>query len=109
MDTTITTIAPPRLDITEAELCTWLGTAAPGDQLVYHRGFLAIDCAPTNDGLAKREREELRRVARRVRGWADDGLVHLIQRRDGPDDFGYMLVVRPRRIAAESALEKVAS
>ena len=37
------TIPPPAL--TETDFCNWVGQAAPGDTLEYHRGFLGIDIA----------------------------------------------------------------
>ena len=38
----------------------------------------------------------LRQLARRA-AWAfDEGLVHLVQRRNGPDDFSYFAIKRPR-------------
>lgn len=32
-----------RNPLTEIDLCGWIGQAAPGDILEYHRGFLALD------------------------------------------------------------------
>ena len=88
--------AAPRRRLTEAELCRWVGQAVPGDTLVYHRGFLAIDaCGP---GLDERGRRDLLRVAGRARSLAAQGAVHLLQRRHGPHDFAYMLLVRPRPV-----------
>jgi hypothetical protein len=84
------------LIITEADLCHWLGAAVPGDTLVYHRGFLPLDVVPRADRLAERERKELVRVARRAMWAADKGLVHLVQRRHGPEDASYLLIARPR-------------
>jgi hypothetical protein len=88
-------------------LCRWLGAAAPGDQLVYHEGFLAADCEATNDRLTKRERAELVRVARRAMRAAEAGLVHLVQRRNGPNDFTYFLVARSRAQPAEGSLDSI--
>lgn len=101
MDTNVTTFA------TEAILCRWVGVAAPGDQLVYHRGFLALDCDPSNGRLTQREKAELRRVARRAMLAAESGLAHLVQRRHGPGDFSYVLIVRPRPKPAEGSLQVV--
>ncbi|MDB5407743.1 MAG: hypothetical protein JWL84_2655 [Rhodospirillales bacterium] len=95
MDTNIT-ITPPRVGITEIDLCGWLGAAAPGDRLTYHRGFLALDCAPTSGRLPTRERVELLRTARRAMFAAENGLAHLMQRRHGADDYSYLIEVRPR-------------
>jgi hypothetical protein len=85
-----------RSDVTEATLCAWLGMAAPGDAIVYHRGFLTIDLASDVQLLSDRARKELGRVASRARLLASQGLVHLVQRRNGPDDFSYLMIARPR-------------
>ena len=34
---------PARLLIHEQDLVRWLSSAQPGEQFVYHRGFLVID------------------------------------------------------------------
>jgi hypothetical protein len=109
MDTTVATTAPPGNAITEADLCTWLGMAAPGDQFIYHRGFLAVDCDRVASRLTERERAKLQRVARRARLAAENGLAHLVQRRNGPDDFTYLLVARPRLQMAEGSLKAIFS
>ena len=70
-------IRPP---LTEAALCAWVGNAYPGDLLVYHRGYLAIDTGPDNEVLTPAQRKQLRNVADRARKLADAGLVHLVQR-----------------------------
>jgi hypothetical protein len=103
MDTNVAT--PSR--ITETRLCAWLGTAAPGDQLAYYRGFLAVDLASTDGALTKAERAELRRVARRALFAAENGLAHLLQRRNGPDDFTYLLIARPRPNVPKHSLQTV--
>ena len=104
MDKLISTIASPRSGITETELCAWLGQAAPGDSLVYHRGFLTVDCALTAGRLPERERGELLRVARRAVSAAERGLAHLVQRRNGPDDFTYLMIARPRPKSARGSI-----
>ena len=40
-----TSITTPRGRSTETDFCSWVGQAAPGDILEYHRGFLGIDIA----------------------------------------------------------------
>jgi hypothetical protein len=84
--------------ITETYLCKWLGSAMPGSKLQYHRGVLALDCARESQ-LEQRERAELARVASRASWAAERGLVHLVQRRHGPDDYSYFVVMRPRPVA----------
>jgi hypothetical protein len=71
----------PRPRVSEIELCAWVAQAEPGAVLEYHRGYLAHD-------LAER------------------GLVHLVQRRHGPEDYSYFAVARPR---AKGALPDFAS
>ncbi len=99
--------APPRLLLTEAALCSWFGRAAPGDQITYHRGFLAPDVAADARGLSERERRELARVAARTRLLAAERLAHLVQRRHGPDDYTYVLIARPRPRTTGGALRRV--
>lgn len=90
-----------RLELTEAALCAWLGAAAPGDAIAYHRGALARDLCPLLAGLPTERRAALGRVAGRAWKLADAGLAHLVQRRLGYEDYEYILVARrrPRRAA----------
>jgi hypothetical protein len=83
-----------RLD--EAQLCKWLGATTPGDKLCYHRGVLAVDCDPVASRLDAPDRRELCRLAKRALMAVETGFAHLVQRRNGPDDFSYLLVARPR-------------
>lgn len=82
--------------ITEAGLCAWVGQATPGDCIAYHRGFLACDIAPEMQTFPKARRVALARLAGRARSLANDGAVHLVQRREGPGDYTYLMIVRPR-------------
>jgi hypothetical protein len=82
--------------LTEAALCAWIGMAAAGDRLAYHRGFLALDLSPETQHLSGPARTELTRVASRARQLAERGLAHLVQRREGHGDYTYLLVARPR-------------
>ena len=84
------------LILTEIELCGWLGQAAPGDAIEYHRGVLALDRCRIGGRLSEQDATELSRVADRAWLAAQRGLVHLVQRRNGPDDYSYLLVARPR-------------
>lgn len=81
---------------TAMDLVAWLGQAEPGDRFEYHDGFLAIDTIPRSDRLAERNRLELLDVARVAYRAAERGLAHLVQRRHGPDQFGYLIIARPR-------------
>jgi hypothetical protein len=85
---------PPRLLLTEMELCGWLGQAAPGDILEYHRGFLAADIDARGGRLPEHERAELVRLGRRAYWAAEIGRAHLLQRRHGPNDYSYLLIAR---------------
>ena len=82
--------------LTETAFCAWLGQAHPGAQLVYHRGLLALDASINSQTPKSDARHELARVARRAWWAASQGLVHLVQRRNGPDDFTYLAIARPR-------------
>ena len=68
---------PVRIALTEVALCAWVGQAYPGEQLVYHGGFLAIDTGPDSRVLTPVARQELRRMAGRAYQLFEQGLVHL--------------------------------
>ncbi len=93
------------LPITEQHLMQWLAGAAPGEQLVYHRGFLAIDTAVTISQLPPSRRQMLLRVAGRVRDMATRGLVRTVQRRHGEGDFTYLVVARKGLAVARRRLD----
>lgn len=88
----------PRLS--ELDLCAWVGNAAPGEVIEYHRGFLACDRLVAAAQWSPAERAELTRMVRRALWCAEAGLVHLVQRRNGPGDYSYLAVKRPRARAA---------
>lgn len=102
MDTPIPNIRAAEAPLTEAALCAWLGAAAPGDAIAYHRGALARQVCPQLGCLPAEERVALARVAARAWKLAEAGLAHLVQRRHGFEDFEYILVARrrPRRSAS---------
>jgi hypothetical protein len=95
---TSTSIPHPSLRsrLTEIEFCGWLGQAGPGDMIEYYRGFLALDSMPAARRLGERECAELLKLARRALWAAEQNLAHLVQRRNGPDDFSYLAVARIR-------------
>ena len=99
--------AVDRYPLTEAALCAWVGQASPGDQLIYHRGFLSNDTAPDSRFGTPAERKALRLVADRAWRLAQDGAVHLLQRRDGPGEYSYLIVVRRRPRTSGGALKAV--
>ncbi|TCZ63917.1 hypothetical protein EXY23_07995 [Roseicella aquatilis] len=88
------------MPLTEAAFCIWLGAAAPGDVVVYHRGALARDICPQLNLLSPDERVRVAGLSSRVLKLSEAGLVHLVQRRRGFEDFEYLAVARrrPRRI-----------
>ena len=90
--------------LTEIDLAAWIGQAAPGDILEYHRGFLALDSFAIGSVLDDRDRKELSRVASRAMWAAEQGLVHLVQRRNGDGDFSNLAVARPRPPRASPSL-----
>lgn len=95
------------LTITEIEFCAWLSQAEPGDVLEYHRGFLAVDTVPISERLPERERAELARVARRAWWAAEHNLVYLLQRRHGPESFGYLAIASTRPKNATTSLSSL--
>ncbi len=92
------------LFLTQIELLGWLGQASPGEQLTYHRGFLALDRVPVGGRLSEAGARELSRVALLAWRAAETGGAHLLQRRLGPDEFGYVIVARERKPGALPAL-----
>jgi hypothetical protein len=96
---------PGELPLAEAAFCKWAGEAAHGDILEYHRGFLSVDIEVGR--LPASERKVLRQLAHRA-AWAfREGVVHLVQRRRGPDDFSYLAIKRTRPRATRLAGAKL--
>ena len=89
-------LRPTTRRLTDIEFCSWVTQALPGDGLEYHRGFLALD----------RTRGDIDKLAARVLWAFEQGLVHLVQERVGPEDFAYIAVARrkPRRVPVASQL-----
>lgn len=104
MTRSITKLPAARLRIKEIDLCGWIGQAMPGDILEYHRGFLALDVTEQGTRFCQHDRAELVRVARRAWWAAEQRLVHLVQRRHGPDDYGYLAIARPKPRRASASL-----
>ena len=67
----------------------WLARSAPAAVLEYHRGHLIVDRSPRSE-LSDDERQTVASIADAALGAAEDGLVHLVQRRNGPFDFSYV-------------------
>jgi hypothetical protein len=89
-----------RQRIGEIELCGWLSQAEPGETLEYHRGFLGIDRTPLGQPMSLKDRLDLIAMAGRAMRLAEQGLVHLVQRRIGDDAFSYLAVARSRPAGA---------
>jgi hypothetical protein len=73
----------------------WLLRAQPGQQLQYHRGMLIRDRSPAS-GISEEHRRDLARVADAALRAAEERLVHLVQRRNGPFDFSYVAICADR-------------
>jgi hypothetical protein len=77
--------------ISVAEFRGWLARAAPGAALEYHRGLLILDRSPASE-LSEDERRVVARLADAAFQAAEEGRVHLVQRRNGEFDFSYLAV-----------------
>ena len=96
--------ATPRL--TDIDLNAWIAQAEAGDALIYHRGFLVVDADKTLSTLPADRRSALRGVADAAFRAAEQGLVHLVQEREGPDRFAYIAIARPKPNVAAAALSE---
>jgi hypothetical protein len=92
----------PALD--EIGLAAWIAQAEPGEALVYHRGFLAVDATSVISKLPADRQRTLQLVAAAARRAAEQNLVHLVQERVGPDRFAYIAVARPKPKHAAASL-----
>ena len=90
----LTPSAKGSLFVNAIQFGTWLAQASTGDKLEYHRGLLAMDASDCSQSFEGHRRRELNRVARRAWWAAEEGLVHLVQRRNGPDNFSYLAIAR---------------
>ncbi len=90
-------IRPRSRDI---ELYGWLSQAEPGEALEYHRGYLGIDRTPLGQPMSIKDRVDLITIAELVVRLAEQGLIHLVQRRLGADTFSYLAVARSRPAGA---------
>ena len=90
--------------LAEMDFAGWVGAAAPGDRLEYHRGFLAVDTIPMISKLPEADRAALKQVGARAWWAAEQRLVHLVQERLGPDLFAYIAIARPKPKRADVSL-----
>ena len=79
-------------NISETEIRTWLANAPAGEAITYFHGFLAL-VKEEGDGSLW-DRGELIRVADYLWKAAQHDRVHLVQRRNGPNDFSYLAIAR---------------
>ena len=77
--------------LTVARFWSWLARAEPGAALEYHRGLLVRDRSPASE-LSEDKRRTVAKIADAVLSAAEDGLVHLVQCRQGPFDFSYVAI-----------------
>lgn len=81
-----------RLTLTKQEFEAWHRQAAPGDRVVYHRGYLAVDRVRNSGGLSEQDRRELLAVAKAALVLAEQDEIHLLQRRLEPGSYSYIAV-----------------
>jgi hypothetical protein len=93
-----------RRPLTEIEFCAWVAQAVPGDRLEYHHGFLTLDRCQGLSRFSTEERTRLTWLGARAFWAAEQGLVHLVQERTGPDRFAYIAVARPKPKHAAASL-----
>jgi hypothetical protein len=100
---------PIRLLLDENGFVDWLVTAEPGQALVYRRGLLALDVDPRALRMSAADRANLAALAQRLRDEADQGRLHLLQRRLGPERFDYIAVAAAPAGAARTNFPAPAS
>jgi hypothetical protein len=86
------------LPVTPDDFCGWLAMAMPGNATVYHRGHLGHDRCRSTTALSERDRQELITLARQALIAAEDGRVHLVQRRHSDGDYSYIAVKSHHRL-----------
>ena len=86
----------PSLAIREEEFCAWVGQAAPGQRLEYHRGHLVNDRARGLSSFGDKLRRELGLIADRALALAAEGRLLLVQQRHGHGDYSYV-AIKPKR------------
>jgi hypothetical protein len=77
--------------LSKAAFEAWLGQPAAGQEIEYYRGHLVWDRGSASR-LSGRQRQALSRIADTLFSAAEEGRVHLVQRRNGPFDFSYLAV-----------------
>jgi len=87
-------------DLDEIGFCAWIAQAEPGAALIYHQGFLSVDVTALLSSLPCDERRRLGDLALAAWRAGEQGLVHLVQDRLGPDRFAYLAIARPKPITS---------
>jgi hypothetical protein len=87
-----------------AEFRGWLAGPKSSSWFEYHRGLLIWDRSPAS-ALSDDHRRALAKIADAAFQAAEQGLVHLVQRRRGPFDFSY-LAIRSVGVAALSTVAR---
>ena len=100
----------PILAIDTARFEAWLQTACPDSLIEYHRGHLCVDrqqkfAAPHNAPVNK-ARAVLHDLATRALRASERGLVHLVQRRHGDDDYSYFAIKSRSSVRVSTRSEK---
>ncbi len=72
--------------------------------MIYHRGFLVVDADKSVSTLPAQRRLALRSLGDAAFRAAQQGLVHLVQERVGPNRFAYIAVARPKPKPANASL-----
>jgi hypothetical protein len=81
----------PIRPLTAGRFWSWLARAEPGAALEYHRGLLVVDRSSGSE-LSNEERRTVARLADAALQAAEEGRVHLVQRRNGDFDFSYVAI-----------------
>ena len=81
----------PIRPLTAGRFWSWLARSEPGAALEYHRGLLILDRSPASE-LSEDERRVVARLADAALQAAEEGRVHLVQRRNGAFDFSYLAI-----------------
>ncbi len=70
----------------------WLRAAHAGSRIAYHRGHLCVDRRQKIGAPDNEARAVLHDLATRALRAAEQGLVHLVQRRHGREDSSYLAI-----------------
>jgi len=92
----------PRVLSSVAEFRGWFARTGGCPWFEYHRGLLIWDRSPQSE-LPDDDRRMLGKIANAVFQAAEQGRVHLVQRRRGPFDFSYLAIRASRKASAAPA------